>query len=311
MYLGTDNLGISSPSGTIVKNSTFTGYNTTPSPAITLASETFSGSWTTNAKICTTGVTATTNVTFTGATTSTAIDALIYDQKDNATLGLVSYTSPSILVKVKVFLQGPFNAGSMNTTLYSLGDIPTAQPYTVSPFNYAGSESATTPAGVVDWILVELRAVFNGAAVDRRAAFLKSDGSVVDVDGSSNLAFNSASAGNYYIVIKHRNHLAVMSAAPVSLPNASVYDFTTAQTQAYGAAPMKALTGGVYGMYVGDFDNNNLINATDLSVSNGYLTQSGTSGYKQGDFDMNGLVNASDGPLAQPNSGVATAVPNP
>ena len=50
--------------------------------------------------------------------------------------------------------------------------------------------------------------------------------------------------GDYYIVIEHRNHLSVMSKNKVTLPNVTVYDFTTAQDKAYGTNPMADLGGG-------------------------------------------------------------------
>ena len=53
--------------------------------------------------------------------------------------------------------------------------------------------------------------------VGRRAALLKSDGSVVDLDGSSQVKFKGIVPGNYYIVVRHRNHLPIMSANPVNL----------------------------------------------------------------------------------------------
>ena len=75
-----------------------------------------------------------------------------------------------------------------------------------------------------------------------------SDGSVVDLDGSSQVKFNGIVPGNYYIVIRHRNHLPIMSANPVNLSftNSLLYDFSTAQTQAYGTQPMKDFGGGVF-----------------------------------------------------------------
>ena len=66
---------------------------------------------------------------------------------------------------------------------------------------------------IVDWVLVELRTgTAAGTKVATRAAFLKSDGTIVDTDGTSPVQFTGLSAGNYYIVIRHRNHLAIMSA---------------------------------------------------------------------------------------------------
>ena len=96
-------------------------------------------------------------------------------------------------------------------------------------------------------MLVELRTgTASGTKVATRAAFLKSDGTIVDTDGSSPVSFTGLSAGNYYAVVRHRNHLAIMTASAIPLSSSSeLYNFTTAQTQAYttGTNPMKALTG--------------------------------------------------------------------
>ena len=61
-----------------------------------------------------------------------------------------------------------------------------------------------------------------------------------------------ASTGSYYVVVKHRNHLAVMSADPVSFNNRFVsYDFTTNAAISFMAGPTapsnwnwKAMRGG-------------------------------------------------------------------
>jgi hypothetical protein len=64
-------------------------------------------------------------------------------------------------------------------------------------------------------------------------------------------------------------------------------------------------------MRSGDFNKSHTVNATDLSTTAGYLSESGQAGYRFGDFNMNGAVNASDGTPAKANSGTATGVPNP
>ena len=92
-----------------------------------------------------------------------------------------------------------------------------------------GTEAvATFPPNVVDWVMIELRSD-STTIVSRRAELLLSDGSVVDIDGSSPVKFKGISDGNYYIVIKHRNHLPIMSANPISLSstNSLLYDFST------------------------------------------------------------------------------------
>ncbi len=49
----------------------------------------------------------------------------------------------------------------------------------------------------------------------QRAGLLKSDGTIVDLDGESPLRFN-VPPGDYYIKVEHRNHLSVMSATAIT-----------------------------------------------------------------------------------------------
>jgi hypothetical protein len=73
------------------------------------------------------------------------------------------------------------------------------------------------------------------------------------LDGSSGVRLPGIPPGDYYIVICHRNHLSVMSSEVHSLGESGVlYDFTTAQQQAYGSGPLKELPGGIFGMIAGD-----------------------------------------------------------
>ena len=192
---------------------------------------------------------------------------------------------------------------TMNTALATAGYLPLAQPYTVAPFNYTGTEAVANAAvfttnSIVDWILVELRSTATGTAVARAAALLKNDGTVVGVDGiTAGVGFSSVTPGSYFIVIKHRNHLAIMSAAAVALPNAAAYDFTTAQTQAYGTLPLAVLSTG-FGMYMGDANSDgvvkyNLANNDKLLIYN-RIGNAGfnvtVSGYYNEDINLDGVV---------------------
>ena len=63
-----------------------------------------------------------------------------------------------IAVKIKTFLEGPYNNNAMLTTLRDSGFIPLSQPYNTPPWNYSGLEKVKEiPIDVVDWILIELR----------------------------------------------------------------------------------------------------------------------------------------------------------
>jgi peptidoglycan/xylan/chitin deacetylase (PgdA/CDA1 family) len=123
----------------------------------------------------------------------------------------------SALVDLKLYLEGPYNSSqTMNNTIPSLFNFPLSQPYIGSPWNYAGDESISSlPSYAVDWVLVELRDKDDlSLVISSRAALLLTNGSIVDLDGSSHLRF-SVSENDYYVVVYHRNHLPVMSAAPI------------------------------------------------------------------------------------------------
>jgi hypothetical protein len=229
---------------------------------------------------------------------------------------------------LKVYLEGPFNTSSntMNTNLQAAGYVPYAQPYnpTLPYFGnnapkwlYAGTENVTSvPAGVVDWVIVELRDAASAATAGpatiipggTRAAFLKSDGSIVNAEGNPNLLFAGVPVSqNLFVVIHHRSHLAIMSSGAVT-QTGGIYswDFTTAQGQAYNNG-QKFLSSGHYGMRGGDGNGDALVNSSDkTSVWN---IQAGKKGYSASDFNMNGEVSNPDkNGIWLPNLGTGSSV---
>ena len=87
--------------------------------------------------------------------------------------------------RLKVLLEGAYDptTGMMSTELRNNNLLPTTQPFNRSPWNYAGTETVISmdfmPEDVVDWILVEARhGSDNEVVLDRRAAFLLSDGAL-------------------------------------------------------------------------------------------------------------------------------------
>jgi hypothetical protein len=218
-----------------------------------------------------------------------------------------AFTVNPVVVRVKVILQGPYNGTRMDTLL--TGMIPHTQPYNITPWSYAGAESvATVPPSVVDWVLVQLRSD-SATTVATRAAFLKSDGSVVDTGGSVGVRFGNISAGNYFIVIRHRNHLAIMSAAKQSASGASAsspYDFTTGQSQAFGTDPMLEVSTGVFGMICGDVNQSGIVSASDANAVFGVLN---ATGYNINDVNLSGIVSAADANKIFGNLNQSTQVP--
>ncbi len=214
----------------------------------------------------------------------------------------VSVSITGINLDLLVYLEGPFSGTEMTTGLNSGGVIPLAQPYNTSPWNYSGSESvASIPnSNVVDWVLVELRdatSAFNAnsaSTIDRKAGFLLKDGSVVGLDGVSNMQFPSATLTNdLYIVVWHRNHLGVLAAnAATRSGNDFSYDFSTALTQVYnGSDGYKEIAVNTYGMVGGDADGDGDVDTADKAA---WTANAGTKGYKGSDFNMDTQVSNQD-----------------
>ena len=215
-----------------------------------------------------------------------------------------------MVVNAKVFLEGPLKNYKMNKDLRDNNTLPLEHPYGNAPWNYEGNESASElPNGIVDWLLVELRTNISASTiVSKRALFLKDDGLIVDLDGESLPEFNDIEDGDYYIVIRHRNHLSVMTASPVYLSqDTPLYDFTDSDNKAYGSKGLKK-SDKYYAMYSGDGNGSGSITIADRneiwSEENGYV------GYKNGDFNLSGGVTISDlNQLWNKNNGTVTQVP--
>jgi len=222
-------------------------------------------------------------------------------------------------VDLNVFLEGPFFTGTMTPWLNGWGYLPLEQPYDASPWYYYGFEEVTAipNADVIDWVLVELRQTTSEAAtaiadsaIARQTGFILKDGSIVGMDGSSPLQFSVAVTSNLYAVVRHRNHVYIMSGYPMQLSGGIyTYDFTTAADKAYGGVNgHKQIAAGVWGMVSGDGDSNgNVNNADKIDV---WKPQSGNAGYLNGDFNMNGQVDNMDkNEFWKLNSGRSSQVP--
>lgn len=222
-------------------------------------------------------------------------------------------------IDLTAFLEGPFNGVSMDNDLNATGLLPLNQPYNVAPINYFGSESvaAIPNANIIDWVLVELRDATSAAnatgatVVEQKALFLRNDGAIVDLDGTSIPNFSSTITNNLYVVVRHRNHVAIMTANAVTQSGGIYsYNFTTSVGQAYGgSAGHKQIAAGVWGMFSANGYPDQFIILHDRDFV--WDPQAGSSGYLNGDFDMDTQVdNVDKDDHWVENTGAISQVPN-
>lgn len=199
-------------------------------------------------------------------------------------------------VAFKVFLEGAYlnGTGTMRTDLVDNNLIPATQTYNQAPFNYSGTETISTfSPQMVDWVLVEQRTGINAdKKVATKAGILMADGSIKDVDGTTDLTFDFYDATGYYFVIRHRNHLDIMTRKAEGCSGIFTYDFTNDVNQAFGNIQLKTMTDGTTTMFAGDITEDHAIQTTDFDVwkNNPALLYV----YNNADLNLDGVVQVTD-----------------
>jgi len=214
-------------------------------------------------------------------------------------------------VALKVYLEGAFNpaTGEVKTDLQNLSLLPTNQPFNVAPYNYNGTEAISIPMNfpenTVDWVLVEARtgtpnlSTAQTTLIESAAGFLIADGMVVGVDGEPlifrELEFNEG----YHFVIRHRNHLDIISRIDVRADAQMSIDFTASKEQAFGTNQQKTLPNGQPAMYVGDYNQDGIIQTTDYDIWKANPAQNSVYGAADGTLD--GIIQTTDFDAWRPN----------
>jgi len=174
------------------------------------------------------------------------------------------------LLNIKVLLEGFFNhiSESMNKVQDMNGD------------HFSGS--------TVDTITVKIANPFIPYTI--RESYTTN----IDVNGNiSELLLPGSDTGNYYIVIKHRNHLELWSKNAISFDTDIInYNFTTNINKAFGNN-QKQLSPGKVGMMVGDVNQDGVVDLSDLVDMDSDLTF-GTVAYIVYDLNGDGVVDLSD-----------------
>ncbi len=223
-----------------------------------------------------------------------------------------------IVVNIRVFLEGAYRQRTKRMVLWlnQLGMIPTTPP-NIYPYNLDPQRPfirvEQIPDSVVDWIVVELRSSETGGQRIFRTGFLRYDGTIVELDGKTPIRLDP---GNYYLVIHHRNHLAVMTKERLQIHpgTASIIDLTRAQLLYGGSNAAKVVDVGVggyvYALIGGDVNGDGKVDRADYDGSAfSSWEQRNQEGYGNPDTNLDGVVTTKDVNVNWNNRGRRSLVP--
>ncbi|MDQ5954757.1 MAG: large repetitive protein [Patescibacteria group bacterium] len=204
---------------------------------------------------------------------------------------------PSQSLHLRAFIAGPFvdSLDLLRDDLRTQGLVPLVDPYGSSKTVTSEVLAVSGDTAIVDWILVELRHPYNPQQVLRSIpSLLRRDGVIVSTNGV-NPPVIDLDTGQYYLALKHRNHLAVMTATPVSLSD--TIDFTLSSIPVFGAGLRKQI-GSSWCLWEGDVNGDNSIryigegNDRDLLLQDigGVSPTNTTGGYLNTDVNMDGVT---------------------
>lgn len=160
------------------------------------------------------------------------------------------------------------------------------------------------PGKVADKIIVELH---NPAYY---STIVFSDTIYLFTDGKADLFVPVSNGDSYFITVRHRNSIQVVSANPVSFTGSFVDCNFASSAGATLGSNCKLLSPGLYGLFAGDSNADGAINQADMyNIKNAALVFS--KGYLASDINGDGMVDANDLHLADNNAAsfIAAATP--
>lgn len=204
----------------------------------------------------------------------------------------------NLTFSLKCFLEGPYdtNANLMKDELREKGLITTTDPYGLGETLSPGLLNIPGVHAIVDWIKVEVREKdAPWVILAEKACLLRRDGTVIEANGRNSLIFKDLAKGEYYISIRHYNHLSLASQSYIDLSNPALIDFSDLGTNVWGGENAGLNQNGLRMLVGGDANGDGTINATDKNgfwrIENGNPFQYGSS---KADFNLDGVINAVD-----------------
>ena len=216
---------------------------------------------------------------------------------------------PRACIRIDLMLGGPYDpfTGRMNDQLRAAEMIPQQDPYTMagsvpvlsppSQFLDPGLLAVSGDSAVVDWVWLDIMPADDPTqVVSAKAALILANGTVNDTYGKVTVDMNCG-AGQYYLRIRHRNHLAVTLAEPITLGADPIsIDLTDPATPTFGTNAQKEVNG-VMMLWPGDANGDGVVKYVGagndrnplLIMMNGVPTST-ISGYHLEDINMDGVV---------------------
>lgn len=186
----------------------------------------------------------------------------------------VNVNNCNITVSLKAFIQGYYSGGGLMVPALLNSNVP-------------GATSSQT-----DTVTVEIRNGVNGSLLAGPVS------AVLQTNGTASAVFTAVS-GSHYIVIRHRNAVEIWSAAPVAFSTAVNYDFSDADSKAFGSNQVMVAPG-IYAMWSGDVNQDGSVESFDYTeMENSVLSI--LFGYYPADLTGDGVVESDDYVLMELN----------
>ncbi len=252
-----------------------------------------------------------------------------FDSSGAYAIGLADIYS-NLVFRAYTLLEGPYIPGSkdkMTLELWKrniLSQVSTDE----YPLNLIADIKnqipVNVPDSVVDYAVLEFRRERNGETVYNLPIFIKFDGRLVDMFGRDRIRLkdtlqNNKFGGDYYVILRHRNHAPVVTEKPLHLApenNTLVYNFNDPSFIEGGSTSLKlvdyvdnkliyAMKGGFIPYDKSDIDA--LINVTLHYTNPVYWEDSWKQftniGYIRSDFNLSGIVTTKDFNISWNNRG--------
>lgn len=206
-------------------------------------------------------------------------------------------------IQITAFLEGAMRQNNrMGTELRDLGLLPSLHPYSAAPWNLATGPSinqSDIPMNAVDYVIIEARAgtpadsgIPQTVLVESQLGFLLSDSRIISTTGCCSMAFENLQNGEeYYFVLRHRNHLDVMTSVPIIAGHDMSYHFNSANA-AYGIEQLKSYNWQLHTLHAADFNVDGTIQNTDFDEW--IIEPSAVNMYRETDANLDGVIQNTD-----------------